>query len=355
MEYNNITWSVLDLGGGYRFNTGGTSLQINAGMMFGTQMGSSSMIDDDITNGGSWMTYLVIPPGQPNAGDIIGEVFVDAISVGRTSGGSKFGYHLSISFPDNFQIGNARLVPEIGWRHTQYRLRTRNNVGMVMTVVEGDVSSCFPAHDGFDEVRCHPMILVANCDPRLPGCDPQLAIVDNLDNVDGWIVIGGNYWFAQPGTSHDYRVEWAGPFIALGVEYEMNHNNSVDFRVELGFPGYRAVGAQPYRVDWRSRNPIEDNAGIGSAMHIGLAANWNTAISNSTNLSFGFTYDRFTVSDARATTRLNPGWFTTENGFTQTEINAILADCPNFVCVIDNEVNSSYRTMGARVGLTTRF
>jgi len=362
LEWNNVDWAVVDLGGAYRFNVNGMSMAVDIGLRFGTQIGETSMIDDDITNGGNFHFNLCVagvdncPPFLPNGQqnpDHIGSVVQDGMSIGRSSGNSMFGYHIGLSFPGNFQIGNARITPSVGWRHTNFNFTTRNNNGIILTT-----GLCEPGTR--DEIFCDPYIVFWPDD----GGSPTLIIDGPFGSpVNGEMEVDGSFFFHQPGTSHDYDVTWAGPFVALGIEYQINHNNIIEGRIEIGFPGYDAVGNQPYRIDWRRNDPLRDRAGIFGAMHIGLGANWLTRVSDNIMLSLGMTYDHFTVSDADTTTHLNSQYWLDwrEWGVDNNRqdiidrVDTLMEDCPNWVCRFDSEVNSWYRSFGLRVGLNARF
>ena len=59
LHYDNVDWNVLDVNAGYGFMAGNTPMQIKAGFKYGMQAGDSTMIDDDITNGGYFVTEWV--------------------------------------------------------------------------------------------------------------------------------------------------------------------------------------------------------------------------------------------------------------------------------------------------------
>ena len=114
-----------------------------------------------------------------------------------------------------------------------------------------------------------------------------------------------HFSFSQTKTTHEYDTSWSGPYVAVDAYYEINQNNSVNARVEFGLPAYTSTGDQPYRIDWAHPKSVEDSAGIGDAWHMGIAANWLTALTNSVKMSIGFTYDYYNVSGATANTFLN--------------------------------------------------
>ena len=147
--------------------------------------------------------------------------------------------------------------------------------------------------------------------------------------------------------------------------------------MELGLPGYKATGNQPYRFDWQHPKSVEDEAGMGSALHFGLGANWTTAITNSVALSIGLTYDYYSVSDADAKTYLNETYYTdlynsilnsaTWGGNEENMLNPETGDpvainiknleeqCPGWVCTSSGEIESFYKSIGIRVGLNATF
>ena len=197
----------------------------------------------------------------------------------------------------------------------------------------------------------------------------------------------GTFYFHLPDVSHSYDVTWSGPYVGLDMQYDINPNNFVVARMELGLPSYKAEGDQPYRVDWAHPKSVEDKAGIGSAFHFGAGANWSTAISDSVSLSIGVTYDYYNVSDADATTYLNPGYFEsmfdalvgaymTKYGITDSAVatdvllngSVDLNLQPNATAVyiydvaangwkdtVDSEIESFYKSLGVRIGLNARF
>jgi len=363
LQFDNLAWTVLDLGGNYTFDAGDMKLRVEAGVKFGMQSGDGTMLDDDITNGGGWLIDLV----TPGTDQVVGAAIARAVSIGRSTGGSMFDYNVGIGLTDKFQLGNARITPGVGWRNTSYHLKTNRNNGLVMTVAEGQLTTCWRDPQISDEIQCTPFILINN--------GTSLELIQDLELISGGeVIIGNNYFFSQPGTSHDYKVEWAGPYLAVGVEYDINQFNSVDARFELGLPGYKATGDQPYRSDWMHPKSVEDTADIGAAMHIGFGANWNTTLSDNIMFSLGMTYDYFSVSNARARTFLNgaywdarllnnintiyggdPAAAAADPNSLANEIWDLYDACPNWICTFDNEVNSFYKSIGIRVGLSARF
>ena len=188
---------------------------------------------------------------------------------------------------------------------------------------------------------------------------------------------GSTYYYQQPGVSHSYETTWAGPYVALDMDYVINQYNAVNGRIELGFPGYSSVGDQPYRFDWAHPKSVEDEAGMFGAIHFGAGANWTTSITDSVALSIGLTYDYYSVSGADAKTYLNSGFYTDwynmilnsdkwngdesamldpETGdATAINIKNLESECPGWVCSIDSEIESFYKSIGIRVGVNAKF
>ena len=63
LRYDNIDWNVLDVNLGYDFMAGNTGVRVTAGLQYGMQANESTMIDDDITNGGYFITEWAIKWG----------------------------------------------------------------------------------------------------------------------------------------------------------------------------------------------------------------------------------------------------------------------------------------------------
>ena len=190
---------------------------------------------------------------------------------------------------------------------------------------------------------------------------------------------GDTFYYELPGTSHSYDVTWAGPYVALDVDYDINTTNAVNAHVELGLPGYTATGDQPYRVDWAHSKSVEDKAGMFGAMHFGMGANWTTAISNSVSLSLGLTYDYYNVSSADSKTYLNSAFYTAlyndilkdwqDAGQTEsamlgnvegidgdaTAITIKELEADGWGISQDSEVKSFYKSLGIRIGLNAKF
>lgn len=368
LSYDNVGWNVLDVSGGYAFDVGSTTLQVDAGLKYGMQWGESTMYDDDITNGGFLVTTWI----NANDGTEIGDQIGHAMSIGTSRGGNMLGFNVGFGLTDIFKIGNVTLTPSVGYRYLKYKLETENNYGLSV-----DTTACFRV-EGSDEIQCDPAIVV-----NLSDGSQQIIWRDSIDgsmDVPGnasSINTGSTYYYHQPGTSHSYETTWAGPYIALDMDYLINQNNSVNGRIELGFPGYNSTGDQPYRFDWAHPKSVEDDAGMFSAIHFGLGANWQTAITDSIALSIGLTYDYYTVSGADAKTYLNgtyyndwynmilnsDKWNGDETAMlnpdtgdpTAINIKALEEQCPGWVCSTSGEIESFYKSMGIRVGINAKF
>lgn len=368
LSYDNVGWNVLDVSGGYAFDVGSTTLQVDASLKYGMQWGESTMYDDDITNGGFLVTTWI----NANDGTEIGDQIGHAMSIGTSQGGNMLGFNVGFGLTDIFKIGNVTLTPSVGYRYLKYKLETENNYGLSV-----DTTACFQI-EGSDEIQCDPAIIVNLSDGKQQiiwrdSIDGSMDVPGNASSIN----TGSTYYYHQPGTSHSYETTWAGPYIALDMDYLINQNNSVNGRIELGFPGYNSTGDQPYRFDWAHPKSVEDDAGMFSAIHFGLGANWQTAITDSIALSIGLTYDYYTVSGADAKTYLNgtyyndwynmilnsDKWKGDETAMlnpdtgdpTAINIKALEEQCPGWVCSTSGEIESFYKSMGIRVGINAKF
>ena len=369
LSYDNLAWNVLDVSAGYAFDVGSTTMQVDVGLKYGMQWGESPMYDDDITNGG----YLVTSWIDKNE-DFIGDQIGHAMSIGTSKGGNMLGFNVGVGLTDMFRVGKVSFTPSIGFRYLKYKLTTENNYGLAV-----DTHACFEING---EIQCDPAIVIIQ-----PDGNQQIFwrddISQNIPPADYDIPEGseisteGTYYYKQPGTSHSYETTWAGPYIALDMDYVINQNNAVNGRIELGFPGYTSVGDQPYRFDWQHPKSVEDTAGMFSAFHFGMGANWTTAITDSVALSLGVTYDYYSVSGADATTYLNGSYYTDRyneilnsdkwNGDEEAmltpgtgsaeaiNIKALEESCPGWVCSTNGEIESFYKSLGIRVGINAKF
>lgn len=368
LNYNNLAWNILDLNGGYVFDLGKTKMQVDAGFKYGMQWGESNMTDDDISNGGFVATEF--SDGSYLSGH--------GLSIGSTKDGNMMGFNFGFGLTDFWRIGNMKITPSIGYRYLKYKVETKGNKGLMFVA-----SACFGSNG---ETQCDPAIFgIYNVGTaENPEYHEQLFWRDNTDEYpvavfdeDGhtyyteYIDYGDTYYYSQSGVSHSYDVEWSGPYLALDMLYDINQNNSVNGRVEVGFPGYKSTGDQPYRWDWAHPKSVEDSANMFSALHIGLAGNWKTAITNNVALSIGMTYDYYKVSGASADTYLNHKLYNqllAQYGGNETAmldentgskaaiaLNNARQNCGGWVCKSSNEVDSIYKSMGIRVGFEAKF
>lgn len=371
LHYNNISWNVLDIGAGYDFAWGKTAMRVDGGFKYGIQSGEAHMTDDDISNGGtptlSWYNTA--------DGSYIGTAYNQALATGTSKSGDMLGFNLGFGLPDFFKIGNARITPSIGYRYLKYKLETKDDYGLSI-----ETAACFQI-EGSKEVECDPLIIVYYGDKSKPNALWREEVNGGLELGNGATEIdtAGTFYYYLPGVSHSYETTWAGPYIAMDVDYPINANNAVNARVELGFPGYKSTGDQPYRVDWAHPKSVEDKAGMFGAIHFGMGANWTTALTNSLSLTVGLTYDYYNVNGADAKTYANAEFYQqryqfildewiaagrTENDMLgKTEgvqgdaeaitINNLKAD--GWTISQDNEIKSFYKSMGIHVGLSARF
>lgn len=386
LHYDNVDWNVLGVNAGYVFNAGNTPMQIAAGFKYGMQAGESTMVDDDITNGG----YFVTEWGEDTDGDgkadkVLGDQMGRALSIGTSKDGSMMEFNAGFGLKDFFQWGNLKVTPSVGWRYLKYKLETTNNHGMSIDTFEGN-GGCFVV-DGSDEIQCDPVLIFYDSAGNQilttrgdTNADGYLDLNDEIEVPSGYQYVntGGTYYYGQPGVSHSYEVEWSGPYLALDMLYDINQNNSVNAYLEVGLPSYTATGDQPYRFDWEHPKSVEDSSGVGSAFHLGLGASWSTAISDSVALSIGLTYDYYNVSGADAKTYLSEDYYMgiyndllaqwVDAGYTEADmINSntgdpialnileLEQDCPGWVCSADGEIESFYKSMGIRVGINAKF
>lgn len=378
LHYDNIGWNVLDVRGGYAFNAGKTKMQIDAGFKYGMQSGDSTMVDDDITNGGYLVTTWV-----DNNNEIKGTQIGHALSVGKSSGGNMYGFNAGFGLTDFFQVGAVKFTPSIGYRYLRYKLETKSNYGLSV-----DTAACFRI-EGSDEIQCDPAIVVHMSDGQQQIIWRD-SLSDKMQVAPGaeWLSSEDTFYYKQPGVSHSYEVEWSGPYLALDMDYSINQNNSINGRVELGLPGYTSTGDQPYRYDWAHPKSVEDSAGMASGFHFGFGTNWVTAITNTVSLSVGVTYDYYTVSDVEAKTHLNGSFYNdlynklfdkwkTAHASDSEEIKSeagmlgqvpgtagdpvainikeLESQCSGWTCTAKNEVKSFYKSMGIRVGVNAKF
>ncbi|MBQ8041885.1 MAG: hypothetical protein IJ273_00985 [Alphaproteobacteria bacterium] len=382
LHYDNIDWNVLDVNAGYNFKAGNTPMQINAGFKYGMQAGESTMVDDDITNGGYFVTAW--GTDDDNDGDIdtfLGDQMGHALSIGTSTDGKMMEFNAGFGLTDFFKLGKVKITPSVGWRYLKYELETTKNHGLAVDTFSGS-GGCIQV-PGSDEIQCDPILIFIDAagntqEIAVRGDTNADGVIDSNDSIQipsGYDTVnaGGTYYWDQPGVSHSYEVEWSGPYFALDMLYDINQNNYVSAHVELGLPSYNATGDQPYRFDWAHPKSVEDEAGVGSAFHLGLGANWATAISDSVMLSVGVTYDYYTVADADAKTYLSEEYYTgiyydrLDNLYGGDEEEMLAKDkiaqnivelaeeCPGWVCTSDGEIESFYKSLGVRIGINAKF
>ena len=377
LRYDDVAWNVLDLNAAYVFDAGQLKLKLDGAFKYGFQGGDAHMVDDDITGGGYFITqWLDGNKDNEYMFDQVGH----ALSAGTSSGGNMWGFNVGLGMVDLFTLGNVKFSPSVGYRYLKYKLETKKNYGLAV-----DSANCYPV-PGTDEMQCDPAIIAIIT--KTDGKVTEQILWERND--DGYFILSpgaalideqGTYYYQQPGTSHSYEVAWGGPYIALDMEYDINQYNQVSGRVELGFPGYTSTADQPYRRDWAHPKSIEDKASMFSAMHLGLGAQWLTALTDSVSLSLGVTYDYYTVSGADAKTYLNESYYQDivneqydkylesnpgasyvdmlESGTPQGEIalsvEQLAADCPGWVCSSNGEIDSFYKSLGVRLGVIAKF
>lgn len=362
LHYDNISWNVFDANATYDFGT----IRLGAGIKYGMQSGEAHMIDDDLTNGGYYIdTFYWDDDVDPLTPDVVlGDIYGKSISVGTSDSGNMFGFNLELNMTDKFNIGKAKFTPSIGYRHFSYSLETNKNNGLSLQ------SGYCAVVSGSDETQCAPLVMI---DENGDG-DIDSVLWDDNVVPSGQLYLGDTFGYLQPGTSHKYDVSWSGPYAAVDLDYEINQDTALTARLEIGLPSYTSEGDQPYRPDWAHPKSIEDSAGIGDAWHVGFSANWFTAITDSVKLSLGFTYDYYNVSGADAETYLNEDYYTTlywnqindvYAGIEQDAIDAndgtvigiinLEEQCPNWVCKQSGEIDSFYKSMGIRIGLSSKF
>ena len=369
LHYDNIRWNVFSADAVYKF--GGTSpMQLDAGVKYGMQFGSSTMIDDDITNGGYLVTEWWDDTNNDGVGDqYIGNQVGNSLSIGTSESGDMFGFHAGFGLTDFFKMGGMRVTPSIGYRYLKYKLETKKDYGMTI-----DTGYC-ETITGSDETQCNPVVI-------LQYGNAQQVLWEPIIDANGFMQItpgatglstAGTYQFKLPGVSHSYETTWMGPYVALDFNYEINNYNSVNARFELGLPMYESTGDQPYRADWQHPKSVEDEGSFGDAWHVGLGANYLTALSETVSLSVGFTFDYYSLSGGSATTYFNSGYYMeiynallaqyTAAGYSETYMLAHDADAKaikdmenaGWVSKADDEIESIYKSMGIRVGIQAKF
>ena len=384
LHYDNLAWNVFDAKGVYYFGDT-TKMQVNVGLLYGLQFGESPMIDDDISNGGTMVETYYYQNTSTGAWDISGYQTTHALSAGTSKGGNQFGFNVGFGLTDAFNIGKSKVTPSVGFRYFKYKLTTERNYGVTMDIFDSTnkdgTTTGIITQPG--ESQWPPFLLFASGTTGQIGSFTYdengnleqdvfgnfiMRVPSGADVVD----FGNTFYYEQSGTSHEYETSWMGPYLALDMEYQINNGNFVTAGVELGLPIYKSEGKQPYRTDWLQSPSVEDKGNLGDAYHFGLNANWITAISGSTSLSVGFTYDYYNVSGANAKTYLNPVWYSNYldvvNAVLQTSLDdssrAYYEDIQSqleslqaagWVTETKDEVKSVYKSIDIRVGVNVAF
>jgi len=385
LRYNDLSWNVLSGEGAYYFGDS-TPMQIKLGARYGKQFGDSPMVDDDITNGA--YAYLDIDEGRE---------YGHAMSLGTSKDGTQMGFNVSFGLTDFFKWGRVKATPSIGYRYFKHELKTESNYGLTMDTFEGNSShqyiNCINAGG---EKQCDPLIIFGFYNGsgdylgyfvggRLEDDNGDLtSIIADASQIPAGtqfvtVDLGDTYYYEQSGTSHKYETEWAGPYLALDMEYAIDDKNIVSGGVELGLPIYDSKGDQPYRIDWAHPTSVEDKGDFGDAYHLGLNALWSTQLTDTVNFTLGFSYDFYKVTGATAKTFLNATYYESlldayedeydyYSGVTQTdEVVAYLNELDNQIDALNaqkaagwsiessSEVDSIYKSMGIRAGVNIKF
>lgn len=399
LHYDNIRWNVLNIDAGYRFG-GDTKMQIDAGFKYGMQFGDSTMVDDDITNGGYFVTEWWTPSDE-----YIGTELGHSLSIGTSNSGNLMGFNVGFGLSDFMNLGGAKITPSIGFRYLKYKLKTKQDYGLTV-----DTGYCSGTSAGGDEIQCDPIVLITSFNGSQFANGQQVMWEENkIYDEDGYwtgywlfsagenaVSTDGTYMFKLPSVSHSYETTWMGPYLALDLDYEIDTYNLFNARFEVGLPLYKSTGDQPYRTDWQHPKSVEDKGGFGDAWHIGLGANYMTALSDTVALTVGLTFDYYTMSGGEANTYLNGTYYMDvyngildkweAEGYTETQmlygetasgkpasqatssdpvvirpdptavnIDQTRTECPGWVCKVDNEIESIYKSMGIRIGIQAKF
>ena len=361
LHYDNLSWNVLTLGGKYYFDWD-TPLVIGANLRYGMQYDKATMVDDDISNGA--YGYEKGISGY-------------AMSVGTSKDGKQFGFNAAFGLTDFFKLGRVKITPSIGYRYFEHELLTKKNSGLTMDVYDDD-TACI-SNGG--ETQCGPFVTIgpfkdssnniiysSNTDEYgyvIPVytdvttgeyyVSDFLGMIPSNANVV-FVSFGDTYYYRQSGTSHKYETVWQGPYVAMDMEYAINNNNLINAGIEFGLPMYESKGDQPYRIDWAHPTSVKDKGGLGDAYHLALNASWSTAITDSMMFSLGMTYDYYIAKDIDAHTYLNPSYYKNllDTGFLRQEdynyFNSI-----GWEQKTQKEIESVYKSMGIRAGLTINF
>ena len=395
LRYDNLTWNVISGEGAYYFGSS-TPMQIKIGARYGKQFGETSMIDDDISNGA--YDYVDYDEGRLSG---------YAMSIGTSEGGTQMGFNAAFGLTDFFKMGALKITPSIGFRYFKHELITKNNSGLTMDVLVSNgnqgIYNCVYS-DG--ETQCDPFIGVG---PFYNSNDAVITYIEDGVTVAYYMIggrakvgdelsdifigipsgaasadidLGDTYYYTQSGTSHKYETTWMGPYIALDAEYAINNTNFINAEVEFGLPVYDSKGDQPYRTDWEHPTSVEDKGSLGDAYHLGLNATWSTALTDSMMFSLGLTYDYYKASKADATTYISRSYYNGRVTLIEEIIDyledpahpgtaaqiasyqAALADAQSVVDYYSSkgwkeeskdEIESIYKSMGIRAGISVKF
>ncbi len=372
LHYDNLRWNVLSGEAAYYFGDS-LPMQIKVGGKYGLQFGDSPMVDDDVTSGDMWEYQNWIVSG--NTEQVL--IGTPALSVGTSKGGKEYGFNAAFGFTDLFGNSKVKFTPSIGYRYFKHILETKSNYGLMVQVLDSDsFVNCVPVQNG--EIQCSPYVGFADAGGTIlsyAGLTPQYEgdvfvgyVVEN-DAGATLLDLGETYYYEQSGTSHKYETVWAGPYIALDMEYIINENNLVNAELEFGMPTYESDGDQPYRFDWAHPTSVKDEGEFGDAYHIGFNATWSTALNDSIMLSLGMNYDYYNVGNATATTYLNKDYYQAIlTDYETAYANGILNDTgieymvglqelksKGWATKSSKEIDSVYKSMGIRLGLNARF
>ena len=391
LHYDNLRWNVISGEAAYYFG-GSVPMEIKVGGQYGMQFGDSPMIDDDISAEKMWTSQqIAVDTGSSVVTEdmLVGK---PALSVGSTKDGTMMGFNAAFGFTDLFNLGRVKVTPSIGYRYFKHKVETKNNYGLMVNVLNSNsFINCLEVANG--EIQCSPYVGFADAEGivfsyagfafddkgnLLVNDDGSYVLYNNTSATQ--IDVGETYYYEQHGTSHKYETEWSGPYLALDMEYEINNNNFVSGGIEFGLPFYKSKGDQPYRIDWAHPTSVEDSADFGDAWHVGLNASWSTAVTDSVMLSLGMTYDYYKVSGATAKTYLNKTYYQTalnnvtdwvdylESLSSLTDDQQILLDsfkqdkasleeskAAGWKEESRNEVDSIYKSLGVRLGVSVRF
>ncbi|MBD5391897.1 hypothetical protein HDR66_03775, partial [bacterium] len=208
LRFDDISWNVLDLHGAYDFNVGNTMMRVNAGFKYGMQAGDGSMTDDDITNGGYFVTRW-----YDETAAVIGDQIGHSLSIGTAEGGNMYGFNFGVGLVDVFKVGNLKMTPSVGYRYFKYKLENKKNYGLAV-----ETAQCFNI-DGSDEVQCDPILIIHYPDGKTVSVEfrDDINILPQIPSgaAGGSIDAAGTYYYQQPGVSHSYEVSWSGPYVAM--------------------------------------------------------------------------------------------------------------------------------------------